>query len=391
MFWFVVGYARLKFSGEDVLKCFEKIQKSHTELKNINKMSGYYYADVKRNDIKKVYNICREMNIDVFTDGRFGLAMKLFVHRNRIAFIISLVACVAMLFLKSSFIREIKISGNNYLSDRQIEIVLKECGLSRGIFIPHSKPHKVSSLMLERCSHLSWVWVEIKGTTAFVDVREKISKPDFYDDSYACNIIAEKDGVISEAISENGINYAFAGKYVRKGQLLIGGIYDSNEYAPVRFVRAKGSVKAKVTYSLSDTYTKKFTRYSVGKKCGDVKKICLFGVFAEFGKTESKNALLAKTTNKYFKIFGKKFSSLGFTNEQYYEIIKTEYITDEQTAMQRAKKELSQRLRSNIPHDAVIIDEKSFVANNPDGSFLVTVTAECIEDIGCESRIEISD
>ncbi|MBQ4528629.1 MAG: sporulation protein YqfD [Clostridia bacterium] len=389
MFWFVVGYARVELEGEDVLNCINIISGSEIDLKNINKMSNTYYADVKKSDIKQLYDICNEHGIKIRIIGRFGLAMKLYIYKKRTAFLIGLFLCMVMFFVKLSFINKIEIIGNNYLTDDQIKQIVEECGIYYGRFVYGIDENKIQKEILKNCKHFSWVWVEIKGNSVFVDVREKISQPKFYDKSYACNIIAERDGVISEAISESGINYTKVGDYVRKGDLLIGGIYDSNDYAPVRFVRASGSIKAKTVYTISDNYDTCYIKYTpVDKKLYSY-KFKFFGFSFSVGANKEENIFLMKQDNKNFSVFGKKISSLGFTKEKYCEIIRTECIMDKYETEQMAIRELTQRLYSQIPDDAVVIDEKNSIFQNPDGSVCATVTFECIEDIGCEARIEL--
>ena len=78
--------------------------------------------------------------------------------------------------------------------------------------------------------------------------------------------MAERDGVITEAISETGILYAKSGTFVKQGQLLIGGVYDSNENVPVRFVHAKGKINAKTTYTLRGDFPLSVTTYKRSDK-----------------------------------------------------------------------------------------------------------------------------
>ena len=168
-------------------------------------------------------------------------------------------------------------------------------------------------------------------------------------------------------------------------------MYDSNEYAPVRFVRAKGSVRARTKYTLSDTYTGVYNHYTAGENIQGVSKLNFFGFSLGEKRPQCENLLLIKQTVTNPEIFGKKISSLGFTNEQYCEIIKTEYKLDKENAQKRAVNELLQRLKVSLPDDAATVNEESSVTENPDGSFFVTVSVECIEDIGKESVIEITD
>lgn len=385
MLWKVVGYIRLKLDGDNIYTFIEKCKTNGTELKNVKKFSGSFYADVLSTSLKKIIEVSKELNISLKVEGRYGLAMKIFIYRNRIPLFIASLIFTLLFFLNCIFIREIKVSGNHYLTDKQIKSVISDCGVKKGTFLLSVKPDEIKEEILKKCDHLSWVWIDIIGTTAYVDVREKISIPEVFDYDYACNIIAEKDGVIREAISESGVLYAKPGTYVKKGDLLIGGVYDSNEYAPVRFVHSKGSVKAYTTYTLSEFCNFTYYSYELTGKSKRTYGLEVAGQVIETG-SERKGLYMERQNNKKITIFGKNYFSLGFTNSKYCEIIKKECTMGYNEAVNKTTENLIQRLRSTLPYDAEIIDIEK---NYDDKSFMVSVTAHCIEDIGEELPIEI--
>ncbi len=392
LIWSVVGYVRVRLCGENIRSFLDQCLKKGIPLKNVLCLKGEYRADVLSTNLKKILPIAKKCDIEIRVEGRFGLAMKLFIYRNRLTFFIALITLFVAFCVNSFFIKDIIITGNNYLTNEQISTLLRECNIYQGKFIPTISPDGVQTLMRKKCNTLSWAWVDIKGTTARVDVREKISRPDFFNKNYACNIVAERDGVITEAISESGILYAKSGTYVHKGELLIGGVYDSNDYAPVRFVHAKGRIYAKTSYTLSGNFPMSFTSY----KLSDKNKTSL-GIFTpkqkfEFFSPKSDIAMTKiSSKEKYFKLFGKFSFPLGFTNNKYCEIIKTECKLDKLSATDNAIDELSARLSSQLPSDATVVNTFSEVNDSPDGTISVTVTFECVEDIAAELPIVLSE
>ncbi len=392
LIWSVVGYVRIKLCGDNIRAFFDECLKKDIPLKNILCLKGVYRADVLSTNLKKLVPVARECDIKIDVEGRFGLAMKLFIYRNRLAFFIAFLTLSAAFCINSFFIKDIVINGNSYLTDSQIITLLGECGIRQGKFIPSISPAEIQDSMRKKCNILSWIWVDIKGTTAKVDVREKISKPDFFDQNFACNIVAERDGVITEAISETGILYARSGTFVRKGELLIGGVYDSNEYAPVRFVHASGKIYAKTTYTLHGDFPLSFTSYKLSEKTKNSYGILFSDKKIDFCPVKDK-VPMAKiySKEKYFKLFGKFSLPLGFTKCKYCEIIKTECKLDKETAVRRAVWELTARLNSKLPSDARVINTTREISDNPDGTISATVTLECIEDIASELPIVLSE
>jgi len=392
LIWSVVGYVRIRLSGENVRTFFDECIKKEISLKNILSLNGVYRADVLSTNLKTIVSVAKKCNVEIGVEGRFGLAMKVFIYRNRLAFFITFLILFVAFCVNSFFIKDVVIKGNNYLTDRQLNTLLSECGISQGKFIPSIKPHKVQGEMLQKCNILSWIWVDIKGTVARVEVREKVSKPDFFDSQKACNIVAEKDGIITEAISETGILYAKSGSFVRKGELLIGGVYDSNEYAPVRLVHASGKIYAKTTYTLHGDFPLSITTYKLSDKTQKSCGILIADKAIEINFKKRRVLGFEKySKEKYFKLFGKFSVPLGFTNKKYCEIIKTECKLDKETAVSKAVGELTERLYSKLPPDAQVINTTRDISDNPDGTVSATVTLECIEDIASELPIVLSE
>ncbi len=390
MIWSVVGYVRINFSGENLHTFLDEMKKNGIELKNIRMGKNEVFADIAGNRWKEALEISKNNAISLRVIGRFGLAMKIFVYRNRIAFFLSALIFVIFFLLNSFFVKDINITGNKYLTDNQIKTMLSECGLSTGNLTFAVKPKDLQTKMMKKCDRLSWIWIDMKGTTANVDVREKVSKPDFYDKSYACNIVAKRDGVITNAIGMSGTVYAQVGSYVKKGELLVGGVIDSNEFAPVRFVRASGKVIAKTNYSLSDRFNSAYKKYSKGEKLYEF-TLTLFGYRLRFGNADGKNVIMEKSETKNFQIFGKKYSGLGFTKTKYCEIIEKEYTLDMENTEKLAVKELNERLTSKLEPGVEIVNSERVLSKADDGTMTVTVNFECVEDIAEEKVIFVSE
>lgn len=389
MYWKLIGYIKLKISGDNALLFFNECKQENIEMKNIIKDGSDFYVDILCMSLRLVNDIAEKFNISVVVVGKFGLIMKIFVYRTRMCFILSAVVLGIIFCLNTLFINEIKITGNNYLTNEQIESVLRENGIFPGRFIPTIKPDIIKDKILLSCTRLSWIWIDIKGNSANVDVREKTSLPEFYDTTYSCNIVASRDGVVTKAVSEMGVPCVSEGMYVKEGDLLIGGVYDSTDYAPVRFVRAAGTVYAKTKYSLSNTYFTNYHSYSIKEKNVSSYEVEIFGFKFEINSKIPEKSFLVKSNEKKIEIFGKKYLPLAFTNKQYCEIIREECYTDINQTSQRAIKDLTTRLYASIPSGAEVINVIKDVNDNNDGSVNVSVTFECVEDIALEKSIEI--
>jgi similar to stage IV sporulation protein len=120
---------------------------------------------------------------------------------------------------------------------------LSKCGFKTGIFKWDTDLDTVHQSVLLEMPKLSWIAINIKGSTATVEVRERLDKPDIVKAGDPCNIVALYDGQIIEMNVFQGKAAVKVSETVKKGQLLISGVLDSKTQG-TRFVEAKGEVKA---------------------------------------------------------------------------------------------------------------------------------------------------
>ena len=75
----------------------------------------------------------------------------------------------------------------------------------------------------DRIEVLTWVGVELKGTTYHFQVVEK-QQPEKVEETSPQNLVAEKKAIITHMFVEKGKSIVKVNDYVGKGQLLVSGI-----------------------------------------------------------------------------------------------------------------------------------------------------------------------
>lgn len=383
------GFIRIKLNGENTGKFINECRNKGYVLYNIKKNDGLYSVDIKSKNYEHVISIAENYAVETEINGKFGLLMKLILYKGRKVFI-SLLLILALYYAANScFISEISINGNNIFTDEQILHCLNLNDMYVGRLKFGIDPEIFQNEFIKDFPGISWIWVKIDGTKAIIDVRERITKPEFFDYSYLCNVVASKDGVITSAVSSSGTLLVKEGMFVKKGDILINGVYDSNDFAPVRFVNAGGKVYARTTYSIEDNFGYNYIRYTPKTKLKSfyVPKICDLKILDD---TPNKNSdIVLKENDIKFKIFGKNYLPLAFTNTKYCEIIKEEYVLSKEEAEKYAISELSQRLKLTLNDDALVVNTQKSITPNSDGTFKASVLFECIEDIAVKNPIEV--
>lgn len=383
------AYIRLVIQKENHTLFFNECKKENIVLFNIRKTRDSYLADVKINDYKAVCDISDKLSCKIAVKGRFGFLMKLILSRGRKAFYLIIVFLALYYGINSLYVSEICIDGNNIFTDSQIIKCMKENGLEVGSLKLGFDPEIFREEFIKDFPGISWIWVEIDGTKALVSVREKVSKPDFFDYNYYCNVVASKDGVIKKAVSSSGNILVKEGMYVRKGDILISGVYDSTDLAPVRFVNAGGIVHASTVYSIEDKFSGKYISYLAPDKLKNSPSLKIFNTKLFGDKSTKALRLNMEQNDKKIRIFGKNYLPLAFTNTKYCEIIRKEYQLSEEDTIKQGISELKRRLTLSLPEGTQIVDTKEDVKKNSDGTISIKLTFECLEDIAEKKPIFI--
>lgn len=381
------AYVKLKIQNENSSSFFNECKNGHINLYNIKKTDDGYLADVKGIDYKHAFNIAESVGADISVKGRFGLLMKLILSRGRKVFYALALFLAIYYGVNSLYISEICINGNKIFPNSQILMCLKENGLEKGSLKLGFDPEIFREEFIKDFPGIAWIWVEIDGTKAIVSVREKITKPEFFDYDFYCNVVASKDGVIKKAISSSGTLLVKEGVYVKKGDILISGVYDSTEIAPLRFVNAGGIVNASTVYTIEDNFNGKYISYIPSEKTKNITAAKILNLRLFEKKPKSRLGLYLEENDKKIKAFGKNYLPLAFTNTEYCEIIKKEYQLSKEETIKHAINELTQKLYLSIPQGAVVLNTKEDVTQTPNGTIKVKLTFECLEDIAEKKAI----
>lgn len=111
-------------------------------------------------------------------------------------------------------------------------------------------PRKLERKTLLELKELSWIAVNITGSTVTVEVNERILPPDMYlDNDKACNIVARYTGQIHSMDIYDGQSDLQVGDTVLEGDLIVSGHRGGRKRA-TRFVHARADIKAYTDYEI---------------------------------------------------------------------------------------------------------------------------------------------
>jgi similar to stage IV sporulation protein len=223
------------FSGLRVL-CVKKEQ--FVALSNEMMKRDIRYSELKAEDDRRSFKMTeleylklkKIENFDVFgveTRSRGGIQYVFSRYKRRYGILIGAVLFLLLSCLSTQYVWDIRIEGNDRISDAEIREDLKELGFGVGSSIKTTDFYGICHSLLLLNDGLSWVSVNMEGTYAVVKLIERSEKDIEKNNLTPSNIVAEIDGEIIRTESDVGQLEVKAGQTVSKGELLISGVVKS--------------------------------------------------------------------------------------------------------------------------------------------------------------------
>lgn len=322
--------------------------------------------------------------------SRHGLPFVINKYKKRKAFAISAILTIFLLIYITSFVWVIDVEGNEKVKTETILNELKNNGFTVGTLRYGKNISELQNKMMLSVDELSWIWVEIKGTRAIVEVKEKVAVPILIDRHHPCNIVASNDGVITEINATYGEKVASIGDVVKKGDLLISGV-SNTKYDGIHYLHSSGLIKARTYHSESGDFPMKRTKFTkTGEKISK-KAFNFFGFRVKLYKSENPSFEYAENDLKVHHLsIGKNFViPISFEQNIYYELAKEEIKISKEDAIAMGEKELFAKLDNSLPEKATVINKTSEVFPSDNGQINIKINYECIEEIGVEAPIEV--
>ncbi len=389
LYYRLLGYRHIKFSMKD-----------SADILNICMKYGYPYREMQTTEdsvsflctlhtAEQIRNRAAARDIEVELSEPLGLPSMLYKYKKRLGLWLGLAAAVIIVMKSGRVVWDIRITGNEMLSISEIESTLAACGFSRGSVIDDFNADLTEARAQLVCDNLAWISVNIKGTVAYVEVREKLPVNDSPEPKSPANIVAAQSGRVLEVLAYDGLAMVKAGDEVKAGDLLISGSY--GEHSPgLRVTRAAGYVKARTVRSFSVEIMYEYEQKNPTGRKKQEKYIIFFGkpikVFINSGNLGASCDKIKGEWN--FDFFGAKLPiSLMTVKEIEYENVKAKYSEAEAAVL--AEEKLSRILATELYGADVI--SKTAVGLAKEESYLLTCEVICVEDIALTREFEYSN
>lgn len=301
--------------------------------------------------------------------------------KKRYALLAGFALFCLLLFSGNIFIWDFEVSGNETVPTETILRALEEYGLTVGSPGISIDQEDLRNHVLLKLPDVSWLAVNVKGCTAHVQVVERLRPPAIVQEQEARNVVAGCSGLVTKVQALDGKALVLPGTTVTEGQLLISGVVDSDQHG-MRFLHGMGSVWARTWHDLSVSVP--LTSREKAQERKTVTHIAL-----DFGKRRlkfyGKGSVMGEECDKITKY--KPVSVMGLRLPLTWAVEQSTYYDMAETSreLSRARKEgeaqLLRQLAQQLGEDGTITDTR-FAAAQHGGMLVVTLRAECEEQIG---------
>ena len=318
----------------------------------------------------------------LFRSGRF---------RTRYAFLIGLVFALCAVSFLSRFVLVIQVTGNETVPTAVILSQLRQLGVRPGVYGPGLNRKQLAQEALLQLDDLSWMAINLHGTRLEVIVREVIEVPKRVDEAGYFHIVSEADGIITRVEPEQGDAVVQDGDMVAKGDVLISGTVtmEPPQYSdqPPRYYQthARGRVWAQTWRVLTAAIP---VEAGVKDYTGAEKSVWSINIlgrrFKIFGSTSISWPMYDKiTTVHQTTLLDGAALPLSLNRETFREYQLRTVEVDRAAAQALLEERLSKQLNDLIGEDGEV-ESAQFSARVSGGRLEVTLTAQCLEEIGEE-------
>lgn len=312
-------------------------------------------------------------------------------YRRRYVLLAAAGLLVLVMGLGSTHIWAFQVTGNDTVPTETILRTLEKYGVALGARSRIRQEELRNHVLLE-LPDVVWLTVNMRGCTAHVQVVERQRPPHLYTDGEITNVVAARDGLVTSVQALDGEAQVMAGSTVTAGQVLISGVVDSDRRG-YRLLHGMGQVWARTWYELSVSVP--LTVREKGRETGAVTRLAV-DVGRNRIKIYGKGSMTGPDCDK-MTLYHQARLPFGLTlpvtlvteRTVRYAAGETERSLEEARAEGEAQ--LMAQLRTALAQRDGSLLHHRFDAVRQGTRLVVTLHAECEEQIGVSSPLDIQD
>ncbi len=300
LYRFFLGILEIEIYGVYPEKVLNLCEKHKISIWDICYKKGKICCKIKVNDFKKLPKIFKKKGVRIHITKRQGLPFFTNRYKRRFGVFVGILIFILLLNYLSGFVWVIDVTGNKNVSEKEIISTCRQIGVKVGVPKNSFDPKNKAQELLLLNDKLSWASFNIEGSVLTVNVTEIKEKDQ--SEFLASNLVADSDGIIKHIDVTVGNVVVKVGDTVKKGDVLVSGIIESEN--DTKFVNPRGKIIAQTqnVVSASQNYEIKESNLTGVQKSKFVLEIFSLKIPLYLGK--EKGEYDSETAAENLKLFG---------------------------------------------------------------------------------------
>lgn len=245
------GYVIVEVKGYALEKFMNLILHHHIRIWDAHYKNGKLYFKTRIDNFKRLKPYAKKSKSHLCIVKKKGLPFLCFRYRKRSVLVLGVLIFVMGLYSLSSFVWLVEVTGNKNLQDIDIIQCLDEAGYRTGKLKGKMNLRQAEHILVNAYSEIVWAGIEFKGTKMLVQIAETVPKPKMCEDTFACNLIAKRDALITYIATDKGMPMVKRGDTVTRGSVLVSGQMKlEDEQGTLYYTHSEAKIKAKTGYTL---------------------------------------------------------------------------------------------------------------------------------------------
>ena len=387
IFNYIIGYIRISIEGYYIERFINICGNEKITIWNLKRNKNVKLElNIGIKDLKKVAKIAKQTKCKMKIIKKKGLPFLFNRYRKRKLFFVFLLVIIIGLGISSNFVWNIQIVEEDKESIENLYQDVVESGLEIGKMKSKINTKDIINKVRLKRNDIAWMGIELKGTNAIVKVVKATAKPEIVDDNEYCNIVSDKQGIITKINAQNGTIAVKVGDTVNVGTTLING-WMEGKYTGLRYVHAKGEIQAKVWHTKNKKILYNATEKTETGNIENKYQIKINNFEINLSKRLSKfkiyDTIVLENKFKIFSDFYLPISLVKITNK---EIKEEQKNYNAEQAKDLGIEQLQEELDKEIEDKSKVVNKIINTYEKEDG-IEVYVTYEVLEDIGTNEKI----
>lgn len=378
---YYTGYVKVKAYGKGTERLVNMLTRRGLhiwDVKRVGSESLIFHMDFR--EISKLRQVLRKSDCKVkFLQGKGVPFLMKRVMKNS-GFLVGLIAFLICIFVLSNMVWGIEVKDAKPETEHAIRKELDKMGVKIGkMQFLVDDVDTIQRKLSDRIGALTWVGVELKGTTYHFRVVEK-RQPKEVEKTSPQNLVASKKAIITEMFVEKGQPKVKVNDYVSKGQLLVSGLIGKEDKPQI--VSAQGKIRGQTWYKAKVEVPLKtnFSVYNGNETSKHYLKVSDLSIPIWGFKDPGYKKQVKETTDRPFHFLqwelplSYKVETLRSKDDIVRSYTKEEAITE-------GKKMARADLRKHLDEEDEIVGEKILHESMENGKVKLSIHYQVIEDI----------